>query len=36
MDDEPNVGFTEALGAEAANPPTPRTVGETVTALGRE
>jgi hypothetical protein len=34
--EEPNIGWTEALGAHAGNPPEPRTSGDTIYALGRE
>lgn len=31
-----HIGYQEALGEHASNPPTPRTVGETIRALGKE
>lgn len=33
---EPTPGWTEALGEHAGNPPTPRTSGETISALGQD
>jgi hypothetical protein len=33
---EPNLGYTEALGEYGSNPTTPRTNGDTLLALGRE
>ena len=36
MTEEPQPGYTEVLGEHATNPPTPRTSGETIFALGQE
>lgn len=34
--EEPNIGWTEALGEHATNPRKPRETGETITALGKK
>lgn len=36
MSEEPNIGWTEALGEHASNPATPRTSGDVFFALGKQ